>query len=130
MVLLKIIIIALVGMLCAIIVKPIKPEISILLIIATGLGLIFEVLDCFIAIIDTFTKLGEKTGIDSELFEIVLKIIGVGYIIEFASNICDDSGMNSISNKIQFAGKVLILFISLPIINMLIEIITSVLQLC
>ena len=130
MILVKIIIIALLGTVCAILVKPFKPEISIFLIIVSGLLILFQVLDYFVEIIETFTKLSEQTGIDNELFKIILKIIGVGYLIEFASNICIDSGMNSIASKIQFAGKVIILFLSLPIINMLIEIITQILQLC
>lgn len=130
MILVKIIIIALLGTVCAILVKPFKPEISIFLIIVSGLLILFQVLDYFVEIIETFTKLSEQTGIDNELFKIILKIIGVGYLIEFASNICIDSGMNSIASKVQFAGKVIILFLSLPIINMLIEIITQILQLC
>ncbi len=130
MILVKIIIIALLGTVCAILVKPFKPEISIFLIIVSGLLILFQVLDYFVEIIETFTRLSEQTGIDNELFKIILKIIGVGYLIEFASNICIDSGMNSIASKIQFAGKVIILFLSLPIINMLIEIITQILQLC
>ena len=130
MILVKIIIIALLGTVCAILVKPFKPEISIFLIIVSGLLILFQVLDYFVEIIETFTRLSEQTGIDNELFKIILKIIGVGYLIEFASNICIDSGMNSIASKVQFAGKVIILFLSLPIINMLIEIITQILQLC
>ena len=130
MLILKIIIVALLGTVCAIILKPLKPELSIMIVIATGLIILFQVLDYFIQIIDTFVSLSEKTGIDSKLFEIVLKIIGIGYLIEFSSSICIDSGMGSIANKIQFAGKVIILFISLPIINMLIEIISKILLLC
>lgn len=130
MLILKVIVIGLLGTICAIILKPLKPELSIMVIIATGLILLFQILDYFVDIINTFSKLSEKTGVDSELFKIVLKIVGIGYLIEFASSTCADSGMNAIANKIQFVGKVIILFVSLPIINMLIEIITKILLLC
>ena len=130
MLVIKIIIIALIGAISAILLKQIKPEISILVIVATGILIILQVLDSASIIISTFENLSEITGINSELFKIILKIIGIGYLIEFSSSICTDSGLTSIATKIQFAGKVIILCISLPIINSLIEIITSILKLC
>ncbi len=130
MIIFKLIIIALLGTLCAVLIKPLKPELCLFVIISTGIIILFQVLDYFVDIVGTFTRLAELTKVDSELFKIILKIIGIGYLIEFASNICVDSGNASIASKIQFAGKVIILFLALPIINMLIEIITDILLLC
>lgn len=130
MIIFKLIIIALLGTLCAVLIKPLKPELCLFVIISTGIIILFQVLDYFVDIVGTFTRLAELTKVDSELFKIILKIIGIGYLIEFASNICIDSGNASIASKIQFAGKVIILFLALPIINMLIEIITDILLLC
>ena len=48
MLILKIIIVALLGTVCAIILKPLKPELSIMIVIATGLIILFQVLDYFI----------------------------------------------------------------------------------
>ena len=130
MIIIKILIIALFGCISSIILKDIKPEVSIFVLISTSVLIILEVLGYVTSIIDVFKTLSETTGIDNELFKIILKIIGIGYLIEFSSNICLDSGFNSIASKIQFAGKIIIMFISLPIINALIQIITSLLKLC
>ena len=130
MIVLKIIIIALIGCTSAMLLKQIKPEISVFVILATGILIIFQVLDYLTEILSVFYQLGEITGIDSNLFKIILKIIGIGYLIEFSSSLCVDSGMSSIASKIQFAGKVIILFVSLPIINSLISIIIQILKLC
>ena len=38
----------------------------------------------------------------------ILKVLGISYITEFASAICQDAGEKSIAGKIELAGKVAI----------------------
>ena len=64
-----------------------------------------------------------KTGLNGGVFSSVLKVIGVGYLVEFAGDICSDAGVASISQKILLAGKILILIMCLPIIKNLLNII-------
>ena len=130
MIILKILIIAIIGATSSVLLKQVKPEFSIYVIIATGIILVLEVFGYLTSIVEVFENLGNISGIDDDMLKIILKIIGFGYLIEFASSLCLDAGLASISSKIQFAGKVIILFISLPIINSLIEIIISILKLC
>ena len=65
--------------------------------------------------------------IERGIFSSILKIIGIGYLTEFANGICVDSGAKSIGDKLQFAGKVVILLLALPILENLIEIIAEIL---
>ena len=65
----------------------------------------------------------EKTGLNTGIFTNVLKVIGVGYLVEFAGDICNDAGVGSISQKILLAGKILIIIMCLPVIKNLIDII-------
>ena len=51
------------------------------------------------------------------MFKTLLKIIGVGYLVEFSAGVCIDSGNSSIADKIVLAGKVLIFSLSIPIIS-------------
>lgn len=68
-----------------------------------------------------------KTGIDKDLFSLLLKIIGIGYLVEFSAGVCMDSGNSSIANKVLVAGKVLIFLLSMPIIQNLFETVLSLL---
>ena len=43
-------------------------------------------------------------------------MIGVAYLIQFASNICKDAGENALSGKVELVGRVLILSVSVPVI--------------
>jgi stage III sporulation protein AD len=51
----------------------------------------------------------------------ILKIIGIAYIAEFGSQICKDAGEGSIAAKIEFAAKVLVMVLALPIIVAVLE---------
>lgn len=46
--------------------------------------------------------------------------------MEFASNLCIDAGEKAIASKVEFAGKLIIVTMAIPIIETLIETITEV----
>lgn len=130
MIFLKILGIGIITTITALIVKQIKPEISMLITLSGSILILFEIVGMFSGVIETFLNLSQLTGVDTSIFQIILKIIGIGYLTEFTANLCIDSNMNSIADKILLGGKVVILIISLPVINTLIEIITNLLKLC
>ncbi|HBF86288.1 MAG TPA: hypothetical protein DDW54_01260 [Clostridiales bacterium] len=64
---------------------------------------------------------------DGAVFGIVLKIIAISYFVEFSASLIEDFGLKNISDKVVFAGKLLILSVSFPIVKNLIEVIGSLL---
>ena len=72
-------------------------------------------------IIDLLKKLSNKIDINIGFFSILLKITGIAYLSEFASNICKDAGETAIASKVELAGRVLIIALSIPIISTLLE---------
>ena len=67
-------------------------------------------------VITQFGQIIEKSGVDEEYFTIAIKACAIAYITEFAGALCKDAGENAIAVKTEFAGKITILFLSLPII--------------
>lgn len=123
----KIIGVGLITAITALIVKQIKPEISIVLGMAGGIIMILMLVDAFSNIISSFSSLLNKSGLAGGIFSTVLKIIGVGYITEFSANLCVDAGSSSIADKILLGGKIIIMLISIPIVTSIIEIISGLL---
>lgn len=111
----------------ALIVKQVKPEISIIVGVAGGVIMLLMLVDSVTSILSVFNALTQKSGLSTGVFSAVLKIIGIGYITEFSANLCVDAGSSSIANKILLAGKILILVAALPIITNLIDIISELL---
>ena len=125
--LIKVIILGVIISILSILLKQIKPEYSLICIIVGSVILISYILSGIQDIFNYFSTIVNKTGLDNAMFTTLLKIIGVGYLIEFSAGVCIDSGNNSIADKIIIAGKVLIFALSLPIItnlfNMVMELI-------
>lgn len=123
--------IAAIGVIAALLIvflRESKPEIALIVSLAASALILSFVVDYLVEVFRVFEILMEKSGIDKELIGAVIKIVGIGYITEFAADICLDSGNKAIADKIQFGGKVLILVISLPLLNAMIDIILSLLQ--
>lgn len=120
---LKVLILGIILSVITVLLKQIKPEYSLICIIVGSIILIAYILSGISTIFDYFSVIVEKTGIDNVMFTTLLKIIGVGYLIEFTAGICVDSGNNSIADKVVLAGKILIFILSMPIITNLFNLI-------
>ena len=51
---------------------------------------------------------------------------GIAFLAEFAISICKDAGESAIANKIEMAGKVIVVSVSIPVIASLIEIVSQI----
>ena len=127
--LIKVIGLGLVTAIAAILLRSSKPELSFAVTVAGCVIILIFSIDLFAETFSVFAEIGEKTGIDQSLIKIILKIVAVGYLIEFAAGIIEDFGSKSIADKLVFAGKVVIFSVSLPIIRSMIGLIGAFLEL-
>ena len=97
----KVAVFGIVASLIAMKIKTIRPEIAV-----------EEILTVF-EMIRSYSKIPQS------YFQILLKLIGISFICEFASNICKDAGQASIAKQIEFAGKLAILIVGLPVFESL-----------
>ena len=119
----KVIAVGIITVICAVILRQVKPELTIFAVITGSIIIIFLILESVGGVFSEYKYLLEKTGLNSSIFTNVLKVIGVGYLVEFAGDICTDAGVPSVSQKILLAGKVLIIIMCLPVIKNLIQIV-------
>ena len=113
----------------ALLLRGTKPELSFAVTIVGGVILLIFAIDVMAETFGIFAQIGEQTGIDSALIKILLKIIAIGYLIEFAAGIVEDFGSKSIADKLVFAGKVTIFAVSLPILQAMVSLIGNFLEL-
>jgi len=123
----KVVGVGIIGAFIAGLLRQEKSELFIFAVIATGALILIILLSSLTDVIKEFGLLVGKSGVDESLFAGVLKIIGIGYITEYASAICVDQGVTSIANKLQLSGKVAIFFMTLPILTNLVNVISSML---
>ncbi|MFC3800122.1 stage III sporulation protein AD [Cohnella sp. GCM10012308] len=113
-----------IGLLTAILILVIreqKPMFAFLLATFFGIAIFLALIGKIGGVITMIEELADRSGIQSVYLKTMLKIIGIAYIAEFGAQIVRDAGLDSIASKIEFAGKMLILVMAVPIISIIIE---------
>jgi stage III sporulation protein AD len=111
----------LVATILALVIKEQKPMFAFLLAIASGVIIFFFLIDKISEVIRILERLAVKADLNLVFLETILKIIGIAYIAEFGAQMTRDAGQGAIASKIELAGKVLILVMAVPIIQIIIE---------
>lgn len=78
-------------------------------------------------VIEFVSKLEQIGGLNHSLIQILLKVIGIGLISEIASLVCSDSGSSSLGKTLKILGSAVILWLSLPLYSMLIDLLQRIL---
>lgn len=121
--LLKVLLLGIIISMLVVFLKQVKPEYALLCLIVGSIILLVFILNYLSNIFVFFQEVVEKTGISNSLFVNLLKIVGLGYLVEFSASVCRDSGNASIADKVILAGKIMIFVVSMPIIRNLFEMI-------
>lgn len=117
----KIALLAVIGALLAVQLKSGKPEYGIYVSVGVSLLLFGGIVERLASFVEMFRNLEEMSGIDPEYLAILLKMIGITYVGEFASGICKDTGYQTLAVQIELFGKLTILLLSLPVLSALLE---------
>ena len=78
-------------------------------------------------IVDLLRNLQTKGQIDSQMFRIILRAVGIGILAEITSTICADAGNAALGKTIQFLSSVIVLWMSIPIFESLISLVEEIL---
>lgn len=116
MLILRVISIAFIALFIFLILKDRKSDVAILVALSAGILIFTLMLGEIGGIINFLKEISNKAGIDTVYIGIVLKIIAIAYLASFASEICKDAGVSSIGSKVEFAGKIMILGLAIPIL--------------
>lgn len=123
----KIIGIAFIAVIIIVILKQYRPEFAIYASIIAGVLILTLVSNTLSGIIDMIKSISSKTNINSEFLAILIKITGIAILTEFAVSICKDAGESAIASKVDIGGKIIIISMSIPIINALIDTVVKIL---
>lgn len=120
-------IVSVVTALLAVQFKTIKPEYGILISIAGCLFIfIYSIrgIENIVKLVDEITSL---SSMGKGYIKILLKITGITFVSEIASDISKDCGYAALANQIQIFGKMSVLVISLPVFTKIISLLGSLL---
>ena len=125
----KIIGVAFVTAITAILLKSTKPELSFAVTVTGVIIILVFVADMLQNTVNIIAAIANLTGIENGLVKILLKIVGIGYLTEFSAGILNDFGRNAVADKVILGGKLTILILSLPIIEGVLKLVSGFLEL-
>ena len=125
----KIIGVAFITAVTAVLLRSTKPELSFAVTVTGIIVILLFIVDSLQDTLTVFKSIADATGMENGLLKLLLKIVGVGYITEFGAGILNDFGSNAVADKVVLGGKITIVLLSLPVFEGLISLIKNFLQL-
>ena len=112
---------ALLATVFLIILRQEKPVMAILLSIAFSIIIFVFLMNKMASIVDVLEELTRRAGVNYFFLATILKILGVAYLAEFAASICIDADELAVAKKVEFAAKIIIAVLTLPIMVAILE---------
>ena len=125
----KIIGVACVTALTALLLKSTKPELAFVVTVAGTLVILLWLVGLFQGTANILYKIATTTGLENSLLKLLLKIVGISYITEFSAGVLNDFGSANVADKVSLCGKILIFVLSVPILESLLKLLQEFLSL-
>lgn len=117
----RVVSIAVCGVILALFLKNAQSQLGIIVSLAVSVIIVFYIASKMSGIIAQITYLKKYVSVGGTYIELLVKIIGITYVTQFASDICRDSGYSAIAGQIEIFCKITIAAISMPVVAALFE---------
>lgn len=117
---------AVVAALIAIKVREVNAACSVVLSAAACVMLMYFVVDRFNRIAGYVDRITGYVSVNIVYVDIILKMIGIAYICQFATDICRDAGYGAIASQIEICGKVSLMLLGMPVLMSVIDLVVSI----
>lgn len=111
---------AMLGLAVTVVLKGLRPDFATFTGIVTALILLALSIGSIASVIRSLMSLADETGF-SVYTTMILKTLGIGLLSQVTADVCRDNGAASIASKVEFAAKILILSLCIPILKLLLS---------
>ncbi|MCM1404525.1 MAG: hypothetical protein NC133_03450 [Prevotella sp.] len=123
----KMLIIGVASALGVLLLRQVKPELAVIIGLVGTILIFMMVVSGLTKIVSSINGIVAQTGLATQLFASILKIVGIGYLCEIAASICQESGAKAVADMVILGGKIIIMVLAIPIIQALIDVVLGVL---
>ncbi|MBS7298458.1 MAG: hypothetical protein KIG65_05190 [Eubacteriales bacterium] len=125
----KIAAIAITSTFLVILVKGRSPVFAAIIALAATSVMAWFTISGLSTLFTSFYTLFETGNIEPEYYKSVIKVIGIAYFTEITSALCRDAGESAIAQKLELAGRVSVLILTVPAVSQLMSVIIEALSL-
>lgn len=120
--------IVIISLLLIIFLKESKREFAFILSLGVSVILFVTLINDFQGIISAISNLSNSVENISNYISLLVKILCISLLSQFVIDLCRDAGENALASQTEIASKILILVMTLPLFESVIEIITGLLK--
>lgn len=107
-------------------IKGTRPEIALSVSLAAAVIIVFYTLPLMRRVISSMKGIADYMGIESAYITPVFKAVGISFVTQTGSDLARDSGESAVASKIDFAGRIAIISLALPIAYKMISVVNGI----
>lgn len=124
----KIAVIGVAGVLLALQLRGGKREYELYVALGACLCIFGYILTKLSFVVDAIGQMQDYVKLNEKYVAILMKMVGITYVSEFASNLCRDAGYRAVAAQIEMFGKLTVLGLSMPVLLALMQTVSEFLQ--
>lgn len=101
---------------------------AVITVICGGVLILLKLIPFFSEIFRTIRQISSVSGLKTDYIGLVIKVVGIAYIGEFAGELCRDAGETSLAGKVDLGTKAVIMVMALPLLKTILSTIMDVFQ--
>ncbi len=117
-----------IALILTVFLKGVNREISIFVTAAAVLLLFVTVSNDLFGVAKALTEISSSIPSTQPYIKLMLKILGISLLAQFVSDMCRDAGENALAVQSEIASKIIILILTLPLFESVINIVTGLLK--
>lgn len=116
---------AIMGALAALLLRQLKPGVGLTVSLAAGAMVTVLLLPTLGEAVQGISSLAQSGGLSDAYLSQLMKVGGVSLLMDFAAQTCRDAGESGLAMKVELAGRVMLIGLSLPFMQALLAQIMS-----
>jgi stage III sporulation protein AD len=111
----------------AVVLRQIRPEYALLVSLAAGVFIVFEVFGEIVPVVSQVGRMLEAGALPAQYGDILFKSLGICLLAQIGCDACRDAGEGAIASKIELAARICVLGVSLPLFTQALSVVNSLL---
>lgn len=103
-------------------------DMAVLLAIAVCCMVLGIAMAYFQPVLSFLSQLESLGALSSDMVGILIKVAGIGILMELCAMVCTDAGKASMGKALQMLGSAVILWLSLPIFTAMLDLVQAILE--
>ena len=109
------------GVLLSVFLKQQKNDYALYISLGAAVCILILAVNRLGTVMESIEKIQSYIRIDGSYVKVLIKMIGITYVAEFATGICKDAGFGTLGSQIEMFAKLSLMAVSVPVLLALIE---------